>query len=83
VREGENSDKCLHEILDAAITITKADKGNIRLIEPTTGALKIVAQRGFDAPFLKFFEVDVRFGEHGFELKFGHDDPRRDVEGIA
>ena len=24
---------------------------------------------------------EVRFGEHGFELKFGHEDPRRDVEG--
>ena len=23
----------------------------------------------------------IRFGEHGLELKFGHDDPRRDVEG--
>ena len=24
---------------------------------------------------------EVRFGEHGLELKFGHEDPRRDVEG--
>jgi PAS domain S-box-containing protein len=43
----------LEEILNAAIEITSADMGNIQLLEDD--ALKIVVQRGFDAPFLEFF----------------------------
>ena len=45
----------LEEILDAAIGITGADMGNIQLLEE--GALRIVAQRGFEAPFLDFFNA--------------------------
>jgi PAS domain S-box-containing protein len=45
----------LTEILEAAIEITGADMGNIQLLEG--GVLKIVSQRGFDAPFLDFFNV--------------------------
>jgi two-component sensor histidine kinase len=55
-RQGENFDKCLHEILDAAIAIVGADKGNIQLLEPELGALTIAVQRGFGAAFLKYFE---------------------------
>jgi PAS domain S-box-containing protein len=55
-RESDNLDKCLHEILDAAIAIAGADKGNIQLLEPEAGVLRIAAQRGFDPPFLKYFE---------------------------
>lgn len=29
--------------------------GNIQLLDETTGALKIVASRGFDTPFIEFF----------------------------
>jgi PAS domain S-box-containing protein len=43
----------LYEILDAAIEITHADRGNIQLFE--NGVLNIVAQRGFEKPFLDFF----------------------------
>jgi PAS domain S-box-containing protein len=45
----------LHDIIDAAIEITRADMGAIQLLED--GALKIVAQRGFGAPFLDFFNM--------------------------
>jgi PAS domain S-box-containing protein len=45
----------LHDIIDAAIEITRADMGAIQLLED--GALKIVAQRGFEAPFLDFFNM--------------------------
>ncbi len=45
----------LEEILDAGIEITGANMGNIQLLDKD-GALKIVAQRGFDAAFLDFFE---------------------------
>jgi PAS domain S-box-containing protein len=46
----------LDAILEAAIALTGADKGNIQLVDSVTGALKIYAQRGFQSPFLKFFE---------------------------
>ena len=55
-RQGENFDKCLHEILDAAIAIAGADKGNIQLLEPELGVLTIAVQRGFGPAFLKYFE---------------------------
>jgi PAS domain S-box-containing protein len=55
-REGKNLDKCLQEILDAAIAIAGADKGNIQLLEPEAGVLMIAAQRGFGPAFLKYFE---------------------------
>ncbi|MBV9401053.1 MAG: PAS domain S-box protein [Bryobacterales bacterium] len=42
----------LGEIIDAALEITGAEMGNIQLLE--NDALSIVAQRGFDAPFLEF-----------------------------
>lgn len=43
----------LHGILDAAMEITRADMGNVQLLEQ--GVLKIIVQRGFQAPFLDFF----------------------------
>lgn len=50
----------LQEILDAAIEIGRADMGNIQLLED--GVLHIVAQRGFEPPFLDFFSA-VRQGQ--------------------
>ena len=44
----------LNEILDTAIDIAHADMGTLQLFDG--GALKIAAQRGFEAPFLKFFD---------------------------
>jgi PAS domain S-box-containing protein len=58
--EGIDSHSIFQDIVDAAIAITKADKGNLQLLDQSTGKLKIVAYRGFDLPFLNFFEyVDV------------------------
>ncbi len=45
----------LHDILDAAIEITGADMGNIQLLDGEH--LRITAQRGFEAPFLEFFDA--------------------------
>src|SRR5262249_50172836 len=42
----------LLEIVDAAIAVTGADMGNIQLFDRDSGALKIVANRGFGRPFL-------------------------------
>ena len=52
---GSDFDECLTAILDAAIAIMRADRGNIQLIEAESGALKIARQRGFDEPFIRFF----------------------------
>ena len=44
----------LHDILDAAVEITGAQMGNIQLLEGD--CLRITAQRGFDTPFLEYFD---------------------------
>jgi PAS domain S-box-containing protein len=44
----------LERFLDAAIRITGADRGNLQLLDES-GGLTITAQRGFDQPFLDYF----------------------------
>ena len=58
--QADNFSELLDQILAAGIEITGADMGNIQLIE--NGALTIVAQRGFEQPFLSFFN-SVHGGE--------------------
>ncbi len=41
LRLGNEVGECLKEILDAAITLTLADRGNIQILDEETGALKI------------------------------------------
>src|SRR3954452_14923047 len=53
--QAKEADLLLREALDAAIDIAGADMGNIQLLEPANGSLKIAASRGFSAPFLDFF----------------------------
>ncbi len=48
-------EQCLISILEAGIAITRADKGNIQLLEPESETLKIAMHHGFDEPFLEFF----------------------------
>lgn len=55
VRAGSRTEDCLTGIMDAAIALTGADKGNLQLFADEAGALVIAAQRGFDEPFLRFF----------------------------
>jgi signal transduction histidine kinase/CheY-like chemotaxis protein len=62
IRAGNGFHECLEGILDAAIAITGADKGNIQLLDVASGALKIAAQRGFEQSFLDFF-ANVDRGE--------------------
>ena len=40
-----------------AIRVSGADTGNAQLVDPATGALRIVAQQGFERQFLSFFEI--------------------------
>jgi PAS domain S-box-containing protein len=54
VQTGDAAELLL-EIVDAAIAVTAADLGNIQLFDRGSGTLKIVANRGFEASFLEFF----------------------------
>lgn len=51
----QDLDSALHEVLDAAISLMDADKGNIQLFDAKDRTLRIGAQRGFDEGFLRFF----------------------------
>ncbi len=46
----------LGEIVDAAMAIAGADFGNIQLIDPASGRLRIAAQRGFDKWWLEYWD---------------------------
>ncbi len=52
-----DSHSLLHEIVDAAIAVTSADMGMVQLLERDSYTLKIVASRGFERPFLDFFDT--------------------------
>ena len=55
-------EECLSFILETAIAITCADKGNIQLLDLESETLKIAVQQGFEEPFLRFF-ANVRSDE--------------------
>ena len=50
-------DALLPKILDGALSLTGADFGNVQLLDPSTGALTIVAQSGFGSEFTDYFAV--------------------------
>jgi two-component sensor histidine kinase len=56
VDDGNDMSKCLNEVIETAIAILGADKGNVQLYDSQLGALAIAAQRGFDDSFLGIFE---------------------------
>jgi hypothetical protein len=45
----------LDEVLDFALTMLHAERGNVQLADPATGALRIAAQRGFGPEFVEYF----------------------------
>ena len=45
----------LDEMLEFALTLLHAERGNVQLADPATGALRIAAQRGFGPEFLEYF----------------------------
>ncbi len=55
VRAESDFTENLGEALDAAIWITRADMGTVQIYDERLGALRIVANRGFEAPFLSFY----------------------------
>jgi PAS domain S-box-containing protein len=54
VRSEVGINENLKSVLETAIGLTRADKGNVQLF--TTQTLTIAAQVGFERPFLSFFE---------------------------
>lgn len=52
---GDDLQNLLDSILDAAISITASDKGNIQLLNVSVGELDVAAQRGFNQQFVDFF----------------------------
>jgi PAS domain S-box-containing protein len=59
--EGSDLYSIFQEIIEAAVIITGAEKGAIQILDPSTGNLKITAQKGFSLPFLKLFEcLDIK-----------------------
>ncbi len=55
-KDGDDVESCLREILNVAIEITGADKGNIQLLDNDSESLRLITQTGFDDPFLELFE---------------------------
>ncbi len=47
----------LDEVVETAIAITRADMGNLQLLDPGTGVLRIAAQRGHEQGWLDFFSA--------------------------
>jgi GAF domain-containing protein len=45
----------LDEVLEFALTLLHAERGNVQLVDPATGALRIAAQRGFGPEFMEYF----------------------------
>jgi GAF domain-containing protein len=43
--------------LEMVLSLARADRGNVQLADPVSGALTIIAQHGFDAEFLDHFTV--------------------------
>ncbi|MBS0171047.1 MAG: PAS domain S-box protein [Nitrospira sp.] len=62
VQAGEEVTRCLDQFVEAAIALTGASKGNLQVLNRTTGALTIAAHRGFEKSFLDFF-AEVRASE--------------------
>jgi len=69
---GEFTTTLLAGILDATIEGTAAHMGNIQLLDPQTGRLHIHVYRGFERPFLDFFNsVHSGHAACGTALKAG------------
>jgi GAF domain-containing protein len=54
-RDAPTLEALLDEVLEFALTVLHAERGNVQLADPATGALKIAAQRGFGPEFVEYF----------------------------
>jgi PAS domain S-box-containing protein len=76
-----NLEPVLTEIVDAAIAISGADFGNIQLLDPASGTLRIAAHRGFPKWWIDFWEnVSKGHGTCGTALERGERVIVEDIE---
>jgi len=47
----------LEEGLEDAISMLRADRGNVQIVDPVSGSLRIAAQAGFSDEFLEYFAI--------------------------
>jgi GAF domain-containing protein len=57
LREVPGLESLFAKILEGALTLADADRGNVQILDPATGSLTIAAQCGFGAEFLEYFAV--------------------------
>ncbi|WP_067479961.1 GAF domain-containing protein [Nocardia amamiensis] len=57
IAKADGLEDLLGRVLDTAIALIGADFGNVQLVDPATGALRIVSQCGFGPEFLDYFAV--------------------------
>src|SRR5215210_2550128 len=71
-KDGDDVESRLSDILNVAIEISGADKGNIQLLEGESGKLTLLAQSGFEKPFLEFFANDDESSACGLAMQAQH-----------
>ncbi len=57
LRQIERLDLLAELALERMLSLARADRGNVQLADPVSGALRIIAHHGFDAEFLDYFAV--------------------------
>jgi hypothetical protein len=55
LRQTEQLENLTNLALEGMMSFARADRGNVQLVDPATGALSIIAHHGFDAEFLAHF----------------------------
>jgi PAS domain S-box-containing protein len=67
--QGGDLTRLLEEVLDAALVIARTDLGQVRLHEPGTNTLRLVAHRGFSADYVgRFAEISASVGALGVAM---------------
>jgi two-component sensor histidine kinase len=56
VRDDRTAEQCFEKILEVGILIARAQKGTLQLFDKSSRSLQIAAQKGFDRPFIDFFQ---------------------------
>ena len=57
LREVARLGQLFGKALDGALSLAGADRGNVQILDPATGSLRVTAQHGFSAEFLGYFAV--------------------------
>jgi len=57
LRHAQRVEPLAGQVLQKVLSLARADRGNVQLADPASGALRIIAQHGFGAEFLDHFAV--------------------------